>query len=136
MTTPVARRGLDVAAVRDHFPSLSRTIDGRSVAYLDGPGGTQVPRETIDAMGAYLTASNANSHGAFAASRETDLVLTDVHAAAADFLGAHDPDEIVFGPNMTTLTFALSRAIARDLAPGDEIVVTRLDHDANVRKPR
>ena len=132
MTTPVARRRLDVAAVRDHFPSLSRTIDGRSVAYLDGPGGTQVPRETIDAMGAYLTASNANSHGAFAASRETDLVLTDVHAAAADFLGAHDPDEIVFGPNMTTLTFALSRAIALDLAPGDEIVVTRLDHDANV----
>ncbi|MEO8510878.1 MAG: cysteine desulfurase-like protein [Chloroflexota bacterium] len=132
MTTPVARRGLDVAAVRDHFPSLSRTIDGRSVAYLDGPGGTQVPRETIDAMRDYLATSNANSHGAFAASRETDLVLTDVHAAAADFLGAHDPDEIVVGPNMTTLTFALSRAIGRDLAPGDEIVVTRLDHDANV----
>jgi cysteine desulfurase family protein (TIGR01976 family) len=132
MTTPVARRGLDVAAVRDHFPSLSRTIGGRSVAYLDGPGGTQVPREAIDAMRDYLTTSNANSHGAFTASRETDLVLTDVHAAAADFLGAHDPDEIVFGPNMTTLTFALSRAIARDLAPGDEVVVTRLDHDANV----
>jgi cysteine desulfurase family protein (TIGR01976 family) len=132
MTTPVARRGLDVAAVRDHFPSLLRTIGGRSVAYLDGPGGTQVPREAIDAMRDYLTTSNANSHGAFTASRETDLVLTDVHAAAADFLGAHDPDEIVFGPNMTTLTFALSRAIARDLAPGDEVVVTRLDHDANV----
>jgi cysteine desulfurase family protein (TIGR01976 family) len=132
MTTPVARRGLDVAAVRDHFPSLSRMIDGRSVAYLDGPGGTQVPRETIDAIRDYLATSNANSHGAFAASRETDLMLTDVHAAAADFLGAHDPDEIVFGPNMTTLTFALSRAIGRDLAPGDEIVVTRLDHDANV----
>lgn len=132
MTTPVARRGLDVAAVRDHFPSLSRTIDGRSVAYLDGPGGTQVPRETIDAIRDYLVTSNANSHGAFPASRETELVLTDVHAAAADFLGAHDPDEIVFGPNMTTLTFGLSRAIGRDLAPGDEIVVTRLDHDANV----
>ena len=132
MTTPVARRGIDVAAVRDHFPSLARTIDGRTVAYLDGPGGTQVPREAIEAMSAYLATSNANSHGAFTASRETDDVLTDVHAAAADFLGAHDPDEIAFGPNMTTLTFALSRAIGRDLVPGDEIVVTRLDHDANV----
>jgi cysteine desulfurase family protein (TIGR01976 family) len=132
MTTPVARPGIDVAAARDHFPSLSRVIDGRTVAYLDGPGGTQVPRETIEAMSAYLTASNANSHGAFAASRETDLLLTDVHAAAAEFIGAHDPDEIVFGPNMTTLTFGVSRAIARDLQPGDEVVVTRLDHDANV----
>lgn len=132
MTTPVARRGIDVAAVRDHFPSLSRTVDGQRVAYLDGPGGTQVPRETIDAISDYLATSNANSHGAFPASRETDSLLTAVHAATADFLGAHDPDEVVVGPNMTTLTFALSRAIGRDLAPGDEIVVTRLDHDANV----
>lgn len=132
MTTPVARRGIDVAAVRDHFPALSRTLDGRPVAYLDGAGGTQVPREAIDAMSAYLASSNANVHGAFAASRETDLLLADAHAAMADLLGAHEPAEIVFGPNMTSLTFGLSRAIGRELAAGDEVVVTRLDHDANV----
>ena len=82
-------------------------------------------------MGEYLAASNANTHGAFATSRRTDEVIAAAHAAMADLLGC-DPEEIVFGPNMTTLTFALSRAIGRDLAPGDEIVVTRLDHDANV----
>jgi cysteine desulfurase family protein (TIGR01976 family) len=83
-------------------------------------------------MTAYLERSNANHGGAFAASVETDALLADVHAAGADFLGAHDPDEIAFGPNMTTLTLAVSRAIGRDLRPGDEVVVTRLDHDANV----
>jgi cysteine desulfurase family protein (TIGR01976 family) len=124
--------GLDVPALRDHFPALRRTIDGRPVAYLDGPGGTQVPRECIDAMRSYLETSNANHGGAFGASVETDAMLAEVHAAGADFLGAHDPGEIVFGPNMTTLTFGLSRAIGRDLGAGDEIVVTRLDHDANV----
>jgi cysteine desulfurase family protein (TIGR01976 family) len=132
MTSIREQRGLDVAALRDHFPSLSRTVDGRRVAYLDGPGGTQVPRECIAAMTAYLERSNANHGGAFTASVETDALLDEVHAAGADFLGAHDPDEIAFGPNMTTLTFAMSRAIGRGLAPGDEIVVTRLDHDANV----
>ena len=123
---------IDVAAVRGHFPALARTLDGVPIAYLDGPGGTQVPRECIDAMAAYLERSNANHGGAFATSAETDALLHDAHAAGADLLGAHDADEIVFGPNMTTLTFAMSRAIGRDLAPGDEIVVTRLDHDANV----
>lgn len=132
MTTPVAQSGLDVAAVRDHFPSLARTIDGRTVVYLDGPGGTQVPRECTDAMVAYLEHSNANHGGAFATGMETEQLLHEVHAAAADFLGAHEPEEVAFGPNMTTLTYSLSRAIGRELHAGDEIVVTRLDHDANV----
>ncbi len=132
MTSIRERTGLDVAALRDHFPALSRRIDGRTVAYLDGPGGTQVPRECIDAMRAYLETSNANHGGAFAGSVETDAMLDEVHAAGADFLGAHSAEEIVFGPNMTTLTFAVSRALGRDLGPGDEVVVTRLDHDANV----
>ena len=132
MTSIREQTGLDVAALRDHFPALARADDGVPVAYLDGPGGTQVTRECIAAMTAYLERSNANHGGAFAASAETDALLAEVHAAGADFLGAHDPDEIAFGPNMTTLTLAVSRAIARDLRPGDEIVVTRLDHDANV----
>jgi cysteine desulfurase family protein (TIGR01976 family) len=132
MTTLREQQGIDVAAVRDHFPSLSREIDGRPVVYLDGPGGTQVSRECIAAMATYLERSNANHGGAFSASVETDALLDEVHAAGADFLGAHDPDEIVFGPNMTTLTLSLSRALGRDLRPADEIVLTRLDHDANV----
>jgi cysteine desulfurase family protein (TIGR01976 family) len=132
MTSIRERRGLDVAAARDHFPALRRTIDGVPVAYLDGPGGTQVPRECIAAMTTYLERSNANHGGAFLASAETDAMVAEVHAAGADFVGAHDPDEIAFGPNMTTLTFAVSRALGRDLRPGDEVVVTRLDHDANV----
>lgn len=132
MTSIRESTGLDVVALRDHFPSLQRAVDGRLIAYLDGPGGTQVPRECIGAMRRYLERSNANHGGAFTAAVETDAMLHEAHAAGADFLGAHDPDEIVFGPNMTTLTFAVSRAIGRDLQPGDEIVVTRLDHDANV----
>ncbi len=132
MTSIRERRGLDEAAVRDHFPALARTVDGRQVAYLDGPGGTQVPRECIAAMTAYLERCNANHGGAFSASVESDAILAEVHASGADFVGAGDPDEVVFGPNMTTLTFAVSRALGRDLHPGDEIVVTRLDHDANV----
>ena len=132
MTSIRERRGLDIAAVRDHFPSLGRELDGQPVAYLDGPGGTQVPRECISAMTAYLERSNANHGGAFTASFETDALLDEVHAAGADFLGAYDPAEIAFGPNMTTITFSISRALGRDLRPGDEVVVTRLDHDANV----
>jgi cysteine desulfurase family protein (TIGR01976 family) len=132
MTTLRERHGLDVAAVRDHFPSLAREIEGRPVVYLDGPGGTQVPRECIAAMATYLERSNANHGGAFTASAETDALLDEVHGAGADFVGAHDPDEIVFGPNMTTLTLSVSRAIGRELRADDEIVLTRLDHDANV----
>ncbi len=132
MTSIREQSGLDVAAVRDHFPALGRIVDGRSIAYLDGPGGTQVTRECIAAMVEYLERRNANHGGAFTASIETDALLHEVHAAGADFLGAREPEEIVFGANMTSLTFAVSRAIGRDLGPGDEIVVTRLDHDANV----
>ena len=132
MTSMREATGLDVAALRAQFPALSRTVDGRPIAYLDGPGGTQVPRACIEAITAYLERSNANHGGAFTASIETDALLDEAHAAAADFLGAHDPSEIVFGPNMTTLTLSMSRALGRTWQPGDEIVVTRLDHDANV----
>jgi cysteine desulfurase family protein (TIGR01976 family) len=99
--------------------------------FLDGPGGTQVPQRVIDAISSYLTNSNANTHGAFATSYRTDEVVTGARAAMADFLNC-DPREVVFGPNMTTLTYSLSRAIGRELGPGDEIVLTRLDHEANV----
>jgi len=126
------RPAFDIDSVRAHFPALGREMDGRTVAYLDGPAGTQVPRECIEAITTYLETSNANSHGQFRSSHETDSLLAEVHAAGADFVGAEDPGEIVFGANMTTLTFAVSRALGRSMGPGDEIVVTRLDHDANV----
>jgi cysteine desulfurase family protein (TIGR01976 family) len=132
MTSPTAARGLDVAAVRDHFPSLKRTVGGHPVAYLDGPGGTQVPSTCIDAIGDYLRTSNANLGGPFAASTESGTLVDEAHAATGDFLGGVEPGEVIFGPNMTTLTFAVSRAIGRGLQPGDELVVSRLDHDANV----
>lgn len=122
----------DPQAIRAHFPALAREQDGRPVVYLDNPGGTQVAQECIDGIVQYLTTMNANTHGGFPTSTESDAVIEETHAAMADFLHASDPREIVFGPNMTTLTFALSRAIGRTLKPGDEIVVTVLDHDANV----
>jgi cysteine desulfurase family protein (TIGR01976 family) len=117
--------------VRSRFPALSREIDGRVPIFFDGPGGSQVPGSVIEAMSHYLATANANAHGAFATSRRTDAVIASAREAMADLLGC-DPDEVVFGANMTTLTFALSRAIGRELRPGDEIVVTRLDHYANV----
>jgi cysteine desulfurase family protein (TIGR01976 family) len=132
MTTPIARRGLEVAAVRDHFPALARELHGRPIVYLDGAAGSQVPRQTIDAVAEYLEHHNANRGGPFVTARETDAMVAEVRQATADFLGAHAPEEVVFGPNMTTLTFALSRALGRELKPGDELVLTRLDHDANV----
>ncbi len=121
-----------ISDIRSQFPALSRRHDGEPYAYLDGPGGTQVPRRTIEAMAGYLERTNANHEGAFPTSEESDALLAEAHAAAADFLGAGDAGEVVFGQNMTTITFAVSRAIGRTLRPGDEIVVTRLDHDANV----
>jgi len=121
----------DVAWVRSQFPALSESVNGQPAAFLDGPGGTQVPHKVILAISDYLQHSNANTCGAYATSRRTDAVIAGARAAMADFLGC-DADEIVFGPNMTTLTFALSRSIGRELGPGDEIVVTHLDHDANV----
>ena len=123
----------DVAAVRARFPSLSRRLpDGRPVAWLDGPAGTQVPQACLDRVVGYFERSNTNRHGRFAASDETESMLDDVHAGMAAMLGTSDVDEISFGPNMTTLTYAISRAIGQAFEPGDEIVLTRLDHDANV----
>jgi cysteine desulfurase family protein (TIGR01976 family) len=123
----------DLSSVRDQFPSLRQTdSQGRPFVYFDGPGGTQVPRRVIDAMADYLTRANANTHGLYETSRRTDQMVTQARGAMADFLNAPSPDEVVFGPNMTTLTFNVSRAIGRTFKPGDEVVVTRLDHDANV----
>jgi cysteine desulfurase family protein (TIGR01976 family) len=121
----------DPHAVRPLFPALAEQVGGRPAVFFDAPGGTQVPQAVIDAIGAYLTHSNANTHGAFLTSQRTDATMAAAHLAMADMLGC-DPEETVFGANMTTLTFALSRAIGRELGPGDEIVLTRLDHDANV----
>jgi cysteine desulfurase family protein (TIGR01976 family) len=124
-------RALDAAAIRGRFPALARHVGGRPAIFADAPGGTQVPESVIEAMAGYLRSSNANRGGAFVTSRESDEVVADAHRAAADLLGSA-PEETVFGQNMTSLCFALSRALARDLRPGDEIVLTRLDHDANV----
>ena len=126
-----APAALDLAHVRAQFPSLAQTVNGHPAVFLDGPGGTQVPQRVIDAISNYLRRDNANTGGAYATSRHTDAMLAEARAAMADFLNCA-ADEIVFGPNMTTLTYAMSRAIGRDLGPGDEILVTRLDHDANV----
>jgi cysteine desulfurase family protein (TIGR01976 family) len=123
---------LNVDVVRSHFPALAQVQDGRPVVFLDNPGGTQCPQVVIDAVADYLAHDNANHGGAFATSRRSDAVVGEAHRAVADLLGAASPSEIVFGPNMTTLTFAVSRALGRWVSPGDEIVVTRLDHDANV----
>ncbi len=122
---------LDPFWVRSRFPALSREIDGRIPVFFDGPGGSQVPGSVLKAMSDYLVTANANAHGAFTTSRRTDECIASARAAAADLLGC-GADEVVFGANMTTLTFAFSRAIGRELDPGDEMIVTRLDHDANV----
>lgn len=122
---------LDLPWVRSQFPALAQTVNGRRAVFLDGPGGTQVPQRVIDAISNYLRQDNANTGGAYATSRRTDAMIASARAAMADFLHCA-ADEIVFGPNMTSLTFAISRSIGRSLRPGDEILVTRLDHDANV----
>ncbi|MDE3229665.1 MAG: cysteine desulfurase-like protein, partial [Chloroflexota bacterium] len=134
MATPATegQQSLDLATIRAAFPSLALELNGQPVIYADNPGGTQVTAACVAAVSAYYQTSNANTHGAFLTSQRTDATLAEAHAAMADFLNASDPREIVFGPNMTTLTFAFSRAIGRTLQPGDEIVVTALDHDANV----
>ena len=117
---------LNPAAVRSRFSALRQPL-----AFFDGPGGTQAPDEVIDAIAGYLRESNANLGGAFATSRRSGELVAEARAAAARFLGSA-AEEVVFGANMTTLNFALSRALGRELAPGDEIVVTKLDHDANI----
>ncbi|MDX6618548.1 MAG: hypothetical protein QOK36_934 [Gaiellales bacterium] len=122
---------LDLIAIRSRFPALSARENGRLVSYLDGPGGSQVPREVLDAMLGYLERDNANLGGAFRASRASDDVIEAGRAAIADLVGGN-PDEIAFGANMTTLNFLLAHAVTRTFEPGDEIITTWLDHDANV----
>jgi len=117
---------LDVLAVRARFSALDNEL-----VFFDGPGGTQVPDEMIDAIATYLRESNANVSGPYETSRRTERLVADARLAAASFIGG-SPDEVVFGANMTTLNFALSRSAAREWAEGDEVLVTRLDHDANV----
>ncbi|HEX9117307.1 MAG TPA: cysteine desulfurase-like protein, partial [Anaerolineae bacterium] len=119
------------SSLRSQFPALAAVDGGRPAVYFDGPGGTQVPQRVIDALTGYLTHSNANHGGPFRTSRDSDALSAAAHEAMADFLNARSVDEVSFGANMTTLTFAFSRALGRELDPGDEIVVTRLDHDAN-----
>ena len=121
----------DVEWARAQFPALQQSVSDQPVVFFDAPGGTQVPQRVIDAISHYLATSNANTHGAFLTSERTDEIYAGAHAAMADFFNC-DPDEVVFGANMTTLTFALSRSIGRELKSGDELLVTQLDHDANV----
>jgi cysteine desulfurase family protein (TIGR01976 family) len=123
---------LDLQSIRRQFPALSLKVDGEPVVYLDNPAGTQVAQRVIDRTAEYWRTMNANQGGTSVTSQRSDALVAQVRQAAATFLNAASADEIVFGPNMTTLTFALSRAIGRELRPGDEIVATRLDHDANV----
>ncbi len=120
-----------VESIRGDFPALERQQGGHPVAYFDGPGGTQVPRAVVDAMSDYLLHHNANTHWAYPTSQETDAALAHARECFADFLNA-TPDDISFGSNMTTITFHLARGLARGWEPGDEIVVTELDHHANI----
>jgi cysteine desulfurase family protein (TIGR01976 family) len=135
MSTPAlhdtSSKPLDTAWVREQFPSLKLQVNGHPAAFLDGPAGTQVPKQVMEAIHNYLLNANANTCGAFETSRRNDAIIDGARSAMADFFHC-DKDEVVFGQNMTTITFALSRAIGRELKPGDEIVVTTLDHDANV----
>jgi cysteine desulfurase family protein (TIGR01976 family) len=123
---------VDLSHVRQQFPSLSQVQADHPVVFFDNPGGTQVPQRVIDAMTGYLLNDNANHDGAFATSQRSDAMLDEAHRAMADMLGAGDAAEIMFGANMTTLTFALSRTLGQWIKPGDEVIVTRLDHDANI----
>ncbi len=126
------RPAKSILEIRRAFPALERRHRGYPVAYFDGPGGTQVPRQVVDAMADYLFNHNANTHWAYPTSQETDLIIDEGRRAVADLLNA-DRDEIIFGPNMTTLTFQLTRALAWSrFEPGDEILMTELDHHANV----
>src|SRR5829696_4500024 len=130
-TVRAPERAALVEEIRSNFPALARVHEGHPVAYFDGPGGTQVPRAVVEAMADYLYRHNANTHWAYPTSAETDELLERSRGAVADFLGASS-SEIVFGANATTLAFHLSRTLGRTFEPGDEIVVTELDHHANV----
>jgi cysteine desulfurase family protein (TIGR01976 family) len=135
MSTPAmqgtGKREFDIAWVREQFPSLKLQVNGQAAAFLDGPAGTQVPKQVMDAVQKYFLTANANTYGAFPTSQRTNETILSARAAMADLFNC-DPNEVIFGQNMTTITFALARAIGRELQAGDEIVVTTLDHDANV----
>ena len=131
MPTETLSPTFDLTWVRSQFPALSQTVNGHPAVFFDGPGGTQVPQRVIDAISDYLRRDNSNSGGNYPTARRTDAMIAAARSAMADFFHCAD-DEVVFGQNMTSLTFAISRSIGRELNPGDEIVVTRLDHDANV----
>ena len=135
MSTPAFQgtesKTFDVAWVREQFPSLKLQVNGQAAAFLDGPAGTQVPRQVMEAVENCFLSANANTCGAFETSRRNDAMIAATRRAMADFFNC-DPNEVIFGQNMTTITFALARAIGRKLKAGDEIVVTTLDHDANV----
>ena len=135
MSTPAVRgtenRTFDVAWAREQFPSLKLQVNGHAAAFLDGPAGTQVPKQVMEAVENYFISANANTCGAFETSRRNDAMIAATRNAMADFFNC-EANEVVFGQNMTTITFALARAIGRELKAGDEIVVTTLDHDANV----
>ncbi len=134
MSTPALHEAIsktfDVAWVREQFPSLQLKVDGQQAAFLDGPAGTQVPRQVMDAVRKYFLEANANTYGAFLTSRRTNDTISAARAAMADLFNC-SPEEVVFGQNMTTITLGLARAIGRELKPGDEILLTVLDHDAN-----
>lgn len=123
---------LDIKSMRKRFPALSIKDNGRARVYLDNPGGTQVPVDVIDAISDCLIRCNANLGGAFRSTKLADQVVEDAHTAMADFLNANDVQEIIFGQNMTSLTMQLSRSLAPLFKPGDEVIVSRMDHDANV----
>lgn len=123
---------LNTSAIRTQFPALRRQENGRPVVWFDGPGGSQVPQSVIDAISSFLTRGGSNHGGAFTASRDSEAAHEEARAAVADLFGARPDDYVAFGMNMTSLTFALSRALSANWVPGDEVVVTRLDHDANV----
>ena len=127
-----AMKAFDPTPLRVQFPALSQTLDGHPAVFFDNPGGTQVPQDVIDAVSDYYRRSNANVGGAFATSRRTDTVVARARQAVADLLNAPGPENVVFGPSMTALTFHLARSLAETITPGDEIVITTLDHDANV----
>ena len=134
MSTPALHesvsKSFDVAWVREQFPSLQLKVNGHSAAFLDGPAGTQVPRQVMDAVQKYFLEANANTYGAFLTSRRTNEIISAARCAMADFFNCA-AEEVVFGQNMTTITLGLARAIGRELQPGDEILLTLLDHDAN-----
>ena len=128
----MALDGIAISHLRQGFPALAETIHGKPIIYFDSPGGSQVHGSVLEAMRRYLITSNSNAHGAFSASMRTDEMTYRARENFADFLNANSPEEIVFGPNMTTLTFRISQAIGQTLDPGDEVIVTKLDHDANI----